>query len=195
MPNLDADRWNSRYQGKDDIASDLPCSLLVDHANLLPTHGLALDIAMGLGRNSAFLLNRGLQVIGVDISSVAVIHAKRDFPTLLPVIADLEHFSIPSNKFDVILNILYLQRDLWLPIQRGLKPGGLLFMECLTVEMLSAHPDIDPTYLLKPGELQRACINSPLAISLEILYYYEGWFTSSSAHRRATAALIARRVA
>jgi tellurite methyltransferase len=192
MPNSDADRWNSRYQAGADSASDLPCQLLVDHANLLPTHGLALDIAMGLGRNSGFLIKRGMHVIGVDISSVAVIRAKRDFPPLMPVIADLEHFSIPPNKFDVILNIFYLQRDLWLPIQQGLKPGGLLFMECLMDEMLSVHPDIDPIYLLKPGELRRAFINSPRAVNLDILYYYEGWNSSANAHRRATAALIAR---
>jgi tellurite methyltransferase len=195
MPTADADRWNLRYQASADTTSDLPRSLLVEHAGLLPSHGLALDIAMGLGANAGFLLQRGLGVVGVDISSVAVIQAKKDFPSLMAVIADLERFSIPINKFDVILNFLYLQRDLWLSIKHGLKLGGILFIECLTDEMLSIHPEIDPNYLLKPGELQHEFVDSPAAIDLEILYYFEGWSSLSKTHRRATAALVARRVA
>jgi hypothetical protein len=167
----------------------------VDHANLLPARGLALDIAMGLGKNSGFLLQRGLHVVGVDISSVAVSRAKKDSPALMAVVADMERFFIPPDTFDVILNFLFLQRDLWLSVQHGLKPGGILFMECLTDEMLSIHPEIDPIYLLKPGELQHAFIDSPLPVDLEILYYFEGWSSSTNAHRRATAALVARRVA
>jgi ubiquinone/menaquinone biosynthesis C-methylase UbiE len=195
MPTSDADRWNSRYQCGADTASDQPRSVLIDHANLIPNHGLALDIAMGLGGNAGYLLHRGLRVVGVDISSVAVHRAKRNYPILMAVVADLEHFSIPPNTFDVILNFLFLQRDSWRSIQHGLKPGGLLFMECLTDEMLTVHPEIDPNYLLEPGELQKAFIESPPAVDLEILYYYEGWSPSGNAHRRATAALIARRVA
>jgi tellurite methyltransferase len=195
MPTPDAFRWNSRYQAGADNASDLPRSLLVDHMNLLPTQGLALDIAMGLGGSAGFLLQHGLRVIGVDISSVAVSRAKKDFPALMAVVTDIERFYIPPDTYDVILNFLFLQRDLWLSIQYGLKLGGILFMECLTDEMLSVHPEIDPIYLLKPGELQHAFIDSPLPVDLEILYYFEGWSTSANAHRRATAALVARRIA
>jgi hypothetical protein len=68
-------------------------------------------------------------------------------------------------------------------------------MECLTDEMLSIHPEIDPIYLLKTGELQHAFIDSARPVDLEILYYFEGWSSSTNAHRRATAAVVARRVA
>ena len=40
----------------------------------------------------------------------------------MAVIADLEYFYIPSDTFDVIINFLYLQRDLWLPMVIGFKP-------------------------------------------------------------------------
>jgi SAM-dependent methyltransferase len=36
-----------------------------------------LDIAMGLGGNAAFLLERGLRVVGLDISWVALQRAKQ----------------------------------------------------------------------------------------------------------------------
>jgi tellurite methyltransferase len=195
MPIADADRWNLRYQTEFDNASDLPRSLLVDHADLIPSRGLALDIAMGLGANAGFLLQCGLRVVGVDISNIAVSRAKKEFPALMAVVADLERFFIPPDRFDVILNFLYLQRDLWPDVIRGLKLGGLLFIECLTEDMLSVHPEVDPIYLLKPGELQQAFITAPIGIDIEILYYYEGWSSSTSLHRRATASLVAHRVA
>ncbi len=195
MPTEDANRWNLRYRAGADSASDFPRSLLVEHADLLPSSGLALDIAMGLGGNAGFLLQRGLRVVGVDISDVAVSRAKKEFTDLLAVVADLERFSIPPFKFDVILNFLYLQRNLWESIQSGLKPGGLLFLECLTDEMLSIHPDIDHSYLLKHDELLHTFMDSKNRNEMEILYYHEGWSYSNNAHRRATAALIARRVA
>ena len=82
MSSGDADRWNSRYRSGPRTATDLPRSLLVDHANLLPSSGLALDIAMGLGGNAGFLIQRGLRVVGIDISLVALIRAKKHIPSL-----------------------------------------------------------------------------------------------------------------
>jgi tellurite methyltransferase len=193
MSSGDADRWNFRYQTESRAASDQPRDLLVSHANLLPSTGLALDIAMGLGGNAGFLLQHGLRVVGVDISRVAVCRAKKDHPSLMAVIADLKQFTIPADKFNVIINFLYLQRDLWLPALCGLKIGGLLFMECLTEDMLSVHPEIDPIYLLKPAELKHEFVDHNPGFDLEILHYYEGWSSTSNSHRRAVASLIARR--
>jgi tellurite methyltransferase len=195
MPIEDANRWNLRYQSSADTASHLPSSLLEKYAGLLPSSGLALDIAMGLGDNSSFLLSRGLRVIGVDISQVAVDRAKKKNPMLMAIVADLTHFAIPPNKFDVILDFLYLQRDMWASIQEGLKLGGLLFIECLTEATLSILPEIDPNFLLKPDELLDAFIRTKASNNLEIFYYFEGWSSSSGPHRRAIAQLVARRVA
>jgi hypothetical protein len=194
MPTKDGKRWNLRYQSDPRNSSDLPRSLLLDHTNLLPFQGLALDIAMGLGGNASFLIQRGLRVIGVDISYVAVSRAKSQLPTLMGVVADLEHFHIPLNTYDLILNFLYLQRNLWKPIIYGLKKGGILFIECLTLEMLSVHPEINPDYLLKPDELRQTFSNNDLSMDMEILYYEEGWCSTPTSHPRATAGLIARRI-
>jgi len=194
MPVEDANRWNLRYQADPRNSFELPRTLLLKHANLLPFDGLALDIAMGLGGNSRFLLQRGLRVIGVDISYVAAIKAKNDLPTLMAVVADLNKFHIPDNTFDVIINFLYLQRDLWVPIINGLKKSGVVFIECLMEDMLSIHPEINPAFLLKPGELQQAFLQANLGKNLEILYYTEGWRPTVTSHPRSTASLIARRI-
>jgi hypothetical protein len=75
------------------------------------------------------------------------------------------------------------------------KIGGVVFIECLTEDMLSIHPEINPIYLLKPGELRQIFINGEVARDLEILYYTEGWNETTTSHPRATASLIARRIA
>jgi tellurite methyltransferase len=194
MPTEDANRWNLRYLADPRNSFEQPRTLLLEHADLLPFNGLALDIAMGLGGNASFLLQHGLRVIGVDISYVAVRKAKIELPTLLGVVADLHKFHIPPNTFDVIINFLYLQRDLWMPITIGLKKGGVLFIECLMEDMLSIHPEINPAFLLKAGELQQAFLQANLGMDLEILYYTEGWHSTVTSHPRATASLVARRI-
>jgi tellurite methyltransferase len=194
MPIEDANRWNSRYQADPRNSFELPRAMLLEYADLLPFDGLALDIAMGLGGNSRFLLQHGLRVIGVDVSYVATRKAKTELPALMAVVADLNKFHIPPNTFDVIINFLYLQRDLWVPIANGLKKGGVLFIECLMEDMLSIHPEINPTFLLKPGELQQAFLQANLGKNMEILYYTEGWRSTGTSHPRSTASLVARRI-
>jgi len=188
MPIQDAHRWNERYsENKRFSTFSNPRAFLIEHADQLPKQGLALDVAMGLGGNASFLLERGLNVIGVDISGVAVRYAKARLPELMAVEADLTLFYLPDNTFDVIINFYYLQRDLWPQYIRALRPGGCLILETLTQEMHSRLPDTDPRYLLAAGELKRAFEN------LEIVAYREGWSEGDSGHIRATASLLARK--
>lgn len=188
MPIQDAHRWNERYsESKRFSTFTNPRPFLIEHADQLPRQGLALDVAMGLGGNAGFLLEHGLKVVGIDISDVAVRHAKARLPQLMALQADLTQFYLPDEIFDVILNFYYLQRDLWPQYIRALHPGGLLVFETLTQEMHARLPDTDPRYLLAAGELRKAFE------SLEILVYREGWSEGDSGHVRATASLLARK--
>lgn len=172
MPDEDAVRWDARYRLPDYAGTQAPRRFLVENAALLPTRGLALDVAMGMGGSAGFLLERGLRVIGVDISSVAVRAAKARLPALAAVIADLTRFSLPPESLDVILNFYYLDRALWPLFQRALRPGGLLFVETLTTAMLAARPDLPLDFLLETGELRQAF--NPF----HLLAYREGWMPS-----------------
>ena len=187
MANEDALRWNARYREGGRASFEQPRAFLVEQAALLPRHGLALDLAMGLGGNASFLQDFGLQVIGADISEVAVRQAKRRLPDLMAVVADLTRFYLPPAHFDVILTFYYLQRELWPEISAALRPGGLLIYETLSQEMRSVHPEIEPGYLLAPGELRGAFPN------LETLVYREGWVEHEHGHFKAIASLVARR--
>ena len=188
MSHSDAERWDARYREDARFSSyRQPRRFLVENEHLLPAQGLALDVAMGQGGNAAYLLARGLRVVGIDVSSVAVRQAKSRLPDLMAVIADLTRFYLPEAKFDVILNFFYLQRELWMDYQRALRPGGLLILETLTMDMLSVNPEIDPRYLLQPGELKAAFS------TWQILVYGEGWIGTDTSRPRAVARLVARR--
>jgi tellurite methyltransferase len=188
MPVEDAERWNARYRQDERYPGDIPPRrFLVEHADRLPQRGLALDAAMGLGGNADFLLERGLRVVGVDISWVAARQARARLPRLMAVVADLTQFRLPDEHFDVILNFYYLQRDIWAHYRRALRPGGILVIETLMQEMHTIRPDIDPRFLLYPGELQAAFSD------WEILAYQEGWVETVTRHPKAVASLIASR--
>jgi SAM-dependent methyltransferase len=187
MSSKDAERWNTRYDSEKRYNSyTSPRPLLVSNAHLLPTGGLAFDAAMGLGGNAQYLIERGLRVVGVDISWVAVRKAKSRLPALMAVLADLTEFHLPEATFDLIINFFYLQRDIWPIYKQALRPGGLLVIETMTQDMAIINPDIDPAYLLTPGELRAAFED------FKILYYQEGWQSSDGKHLRAVASLVAR---
>ena len=189
MSSADANKWNERYRSGVEAAFEAPRDFLLAQAQHLPERGLALDIAMGLGGNAGFLIGRGLQVIGVDVSEVGVRRARARWPSLMGAVIDLRHYRWPPCSFDVILNFYYCQRDLW-PLYRAmLKPGGVLIMETLTIETLRARPDYDPDYLLQPGELRAAFAD------WEMLVYHEGWLEVKDHSPRAVANLVARRPA
>jgi tellurite methyltransferase len=187
MPLDDALRWDARYQYDIRDSFEQPRPFLQEHSNLLPSSGLALDVAMGLGGNASFLIQHGLRVIGIDISAVAIHKAAARLPGLMPVIADLTQFYIPPNTFDVIINFYYLHRDLWRTYPIALRPGGILIFETLTQDMHAIHPEIDPSYLLAPGELAHAFP------TMQTLVFREGWQESPSRHPRAVASLVAQK--
>lgn len=188
MPIEDARRWDERYQQDERFRTyTQPRTFLVEQGSRLPERGLALDVAMGLGGNAAYLLGRGLRVVGADISSVALRRARQRLPDLMAFQADLTQFHLAADAFDVILNFYYLQRSLWPHYRSWLHPGGVLIFETLTVEMLEIQPNIDPQYLLQPGELLEGFRD------FEILVYREGFQVSRSRGQSAVASLVARK--
>ncbi len=149
------ERWDRRY--RDMGLPGAPATVLLENSHLLPKHGTALDLACGLGANSLFLAERGLETRAWDISPVAVeklqaIAVERKLPVHAEA-KDLLHAPIPPAQFDVIVVSHYLERVLTQPIIHGLKVGGLLFYQTFTRTAVSDEGPEKPEWRLADGEL------------------------------------------
>src|SRR6476659_1243001 len=154
----------------------LPTPLLVETARKLQP-GRALDLACGSGRNAVWLAEQGWQVTAVDRSPVAI-------PSVDMRVADLEkhEFPIEEAAWDLIAVCYYLQRDLFEPVKRGLKPGGVV---------------IAIVHMFEPGHEQSRFSVQPRELAKyfegwEILHYYEGK-PRDPEHKRAVAEIVARK--
>jgi SAM-dependent methyltransferase len=182
------DRWNKRYKEETILyIYKKPRGFLLENLHLLRKGGLILDVAAGMGGNAHHLVSLGYRVLAIDSAQTGMQFAKLRSPALMAVIMDVNHFSFPADQFDAILNFYFLERELWPLYQRALKPGGILIMETLTMPMRQIKPEINPIYLLEPGELRTAFPD------LKCLTYREGWVLSDNGHRRSVASLVARK--
>jgi tellurite methyltransferase len=186
--------WNRRWteRGLRALERD-PGPWLVQSQPLLPPSSgrRALDVACGDGRNAGHLARLGFEVDAVDISDVAVAAVRAAARELaLPIHAcrvDLEHATLPVARYDVIVQLNYLQRDLFGALAAALVPGGVLVMETFTrahVEQL--HREMDLRFVLDRDELRAAFP------SLEVVRYRET-IAGDATSPRAVAGLVARR--
>lgn len=157
MSREDRQRWNRKWSERADAGEVNP--LLRQYPELLSA-GLALDLACGRGQNAIWLARHGYQVVGVDISQVALRAAHEESQRqgvgerTLFVQVDLDRWRPPPNSFDLIAIFRFLDRDLYAPVQASLRPGGLLFYETRHQGVRKRLPDANPTYLLQRGELR-----------------------------------------
>ena len=185
-----AKEWDERYrQGR--TMPDEPAALLVENLSLLPKGGKALDIAMGTGRNALYLASLGFRVTGIDLSAVAVEKCRQKAERLgLPIealVADLEHYPLPTEEYALIVNFYYFQRSLAPQIAAALKPGGVLVFESFTIDQLQfGWGPKSPDHLLRPGELR------DMFPGLETLLYHEG-IVQGDRGPKAVARLIGRK--
>jgi len=180
---VDLRDWDERYRSGDlDFA---PTALVVEAVGQAPP-GKALDLACGAGRNALWLAERGWTVTAVDGSPVAIDILLKRALNVEAIVADLEkaEYSIDPSSWDLITICYYLQRDLFEPAKRGVKPGGLLIAIVHITE-----PDEEPTYKrLKPGELET------WFDGWEIVHRYEGKPRDPS-HKYGVSEIVARRPA
>lgn len=172
----DRQRWEARYTQAHGAGGDAPSEFLVTHADRL--RGRILDIAAGAGRNALFLAWRGNLVEAIDISlaglRLAQAAAQAEGLHLIAVQADLESFPLPIERYDAVINIRYLQRSLFVPMQHAVKPGGIVLVETFLIDQQRIGHPRNPDFLLQRGELRSAFSH------FELLVYEEGWLPSAS---------------
>lgn len=153
----DREKWDARYAG--DSGDSAPSDILCRYVPLASV-GIALDIACGNGRNSIYLADMGFTVEAVDISSVATRRLSGRRPNIEVIRADLDVWTIPPSRYEVIVDVRFLDRRLFPMIKDGLKPGGVLFFESYL------HDGTDD-YCLQHNELPQ------VFRSLRVVHYEE----------------------
>ncbi|PNV83866.1 MAG: tellurium resistance protein TehB [Sulfurimonas sp.] len=180
----DKQRWNDRY-----LDNPMPQSVspllekYIGHAKV----GQAIDVACGTGRNTHFLADLGFHVDAVDISDYALERVKNS-STIKKIDTDLDKYNLAPNKYDLIVNVNYLNRRLVSQMKDALKSGGVLVFETFIV----AHGDFNlPTtnldYLLRKNELLHSFIG------LNIIYYEERVDVNLRGEKIKVASLVAKK--
>jgi len=162
--------WDSRYATGDYQPRPTAGPFLEDWIDRLPS-GRALDIACGAGRHAMRLAEAGLEVEAVDVSAVAIdmarTQAKRRGHEITWIVADLDEHQLPSDTFDVIAVIRYVNRSLWPRLVDALAPGGWLLVE----HHMKTNAEVDgpssPEFRLEPQELLNAFAD------LRVIFYEE----------------------
>ncbi len=144
--------WDLVYKNWD--KNMLPNTLLTHFFHLAPK-GRALDIACGVGQNSLFLAQKGFIVECFDKSKEAIKLVPKH-PLIFPKVSDSKKFEF--GKYELIVCVNFLDRDLFKKIISSLTFQGVLIMELF-------NSKINPAYCVDKGELCRAFGE------LEILYY------------------------
>ena len=159
----DRRHWDDRHAagGLEQTDRLQPPLVFATFEDLFPTTGRALDIACGRGQTSVWLADRGMTVVGLDLSPVAIeladeLAARHGCVERCSfAVADLDH-GLPSTvttvlPFDLVLCHLFRQPALDDPMVERLAPGGLLAMAVLSE--VGAGPG---RFRAAPGELRNA---------------------------------------
>lgn len=151
-------RWDAVYSARahTDGEPAVPADFLgIEHH--FPTTGHALDLACGRGGGALWLARRGLQVWGVDISTVAIDHARASAAQWQVAdrcrfdVVDLDHGLPPGAPVDVALCHRFWAPELRDAVIERLASGGLL-----AISVLSEVGAASGRYRAAPGELVAA---------------------------------------
>jgi len=157
-------KWNDKYRNSNRAEAMRPPEFLISHADevlrIISDHPQVLDLAAGAGRNSVFLAERGCRVLAVDFALEGLRNCMRQAAMrglqVQAIAADLKTFAFPADRYDLLVNFFFLQREIFPAMINALNPGGILIFETYTSHHQTVHKgrSMRREYLLEPGELQ-----------------------------------------
>ena len=136
MTDEDRDRWDEQHAavGAPGLAQIGPPRHFADQVDVFPAGGTALEVACGNGSASVWLAQQGLDVIGVDVSAVAVERARALAQEAGVAdrcrfeVVDLDRGLPDGPLVDVLVCHMFRDTSLYAPMVARLAPGGLLAM-------------------------------------------------------------------
>jgi 2-polyprenyl-3-methyl-5-hydroxy-6-metoxy-1,4-benzoquinol methylase len=124
--------WNDRYRESESVFGREPNQFLVEAASDLEP-GTALDLGCGQGRNALWLAERGFTVTGLDLSPVAIEHA-RAHAAELGIGATFESVDLltwdpAGQEWDLVILAYihlpeYMRQTVHAAAQQAVAPGG-----------------------------------------------------------------------
>ncbi|MEP7290577.1 MAG: class I SAM-dependent methyltransferase [Chloroflexota bacterium] len=160
MAGQDRVHWDERYQQKMDAPYPQPDRLLFPFTPPLRSAGNAhaLDLACGVGQNGLWLAAQGYVVDLVDVSRVALVRAReeatrRHLRGVNFFQQDLDDAGLEADRYDLVVVFRFLSRKLMPQLRATVKPGGRILYQTFNTNYLTNHPEMNPDYLLHPGEL------------------------------------------
>ena len=155
MSDEDRRRWDERHAEAGIAEGDAGAFAPIEH--LFPVEGRALEVACGRGKTAVWLAGRGMNVLGVDVSPVAV-----DLAGQLAVrngVADRCQFELwdldeglpPGPPSDLVVCHMFREPRLDQPMIDLLVAGGMLAVA--TLSEVGAGPG---RFRARPGELRDA---------------------------------------
>jgi SAM-dependent methyltransferase len=160
----DASGWDRVFSNPQPIYRSEPNAFLasalerMQREQLLPGKA-ALDLAMGDGRNALLLAEQGLEVTGLDVSTVALEKARaRAAERKLALHAleqDLFTYDYGQEKWDLI-TVIYFNPAVRIfdQLKSAVKPGGLIVIEGQGSEHTGDGPP--PATRFRPNQLLQA---------------------------------------
>ncbi len=140
-------RWNARYNSEEYLFGTAPNAFLLAETKHLRPGWNALVLADGEGRNGVWLALQGLSVTSVDFSPVGIAKAKRLAArfgvAIKTILADLNHWDWPLEKFDLLVGVFMQVFDpperalIFERMGKALKPGGLLLLQGYRPEQIA----------------------------------------------------------
>ena len=156
VAEADREKWDRRYADGTYRSRTYPSPFLVERLAELPK-GRALDLACGAGRNALCLAEAGYEVEAVDISGVAIERARdaaRDRGLDVDWrVEDLDDFTPPPGRFDLITVIRYPNREMMERLPEALAEGGMLLVEHHILTSAPVGGPASRAFRLAPNEL------------------------------------------
>ena len=139
--------WNKRFDKEEFIFGKEPNEYLVLQAQAyLKSNQKVLCIADGEGRNGVWLAKQGMQVVGFDVSDIALQKAKQfaidNQVEIAYSLSDTDGFDWQENAYDAVIGIFIqfaepqMRARIFKQVHKALKPGGILILQGYTLKQL-----------------------------------------------------------